>query len=108
MEGQRAGSARKIAATPQNLLDSSIDSAKRLQYFIYFLRGKSSSVTKAHWKRIAGIVPLPPVSAQLAIKCVSENSRMIGHLLVGGNSDSRRFHQKDIVSKRRVSITAGL
>ena len=32
----------------------------------------------------------------------------IVHLLVGGNSASRRFHQKDIVSKNRLSITAGL
>ena len=35
-EGARAGGMRKIAATPQKLLDSSIDSAKKLQYFIYF------------------------------------------------------------------------
>ena len=80
------GRARKIASTPQSSLESNIDSAKNCSILSVFLEGESSSVTSGRRRRIAGVVPLPPVSAQLAIRHTSKNSLMIAHLLVGENS----------------------
>ena len=38
------------------------------------LFGESRIITSGHWRRIAGVVPLPPVSTQLAIGYASENT----------------------------------